>query len=322
MSAVNNHVQASLQQKYEKISLTNQFPPKTVTSRINSERDNSNLVISFSEDESSSGSDDNSETKQFKNKGSMGTIHGNRKPSTLTTGGTKMYCKAPRNINLNMSKQPSLSHTFVPTMIKNHGGYRRVDDVFSGGQGINSRNNIVNKRMDGQDHGWSLGSKKLELLDLRHQIALRENELKLRSAQLNKPSISGACRDSEALNSSQDSGRRLISKSADAAELGPREPPSKRPKVGPSYYTGRSLEQERPAARSLSPPKSLMLGSSKMNKLDHVQKASSIGATELSIARWNGQDGSVVRASREPHESKQEGNDFTICTLFFQHYLC
>lgn len=315
MSSFSNHVQASLQQKLEK----SQFPPKNVAPRIISQQDNRNLVISFSDDESSSGSDDN---KQSKNKGRIEIIQGNGKPSALTTGGPKKYCKVPRNINLNMSKQPSLSRKIVPSLIKNHGANKRGEGVLSGGQGINSRNNINNKRKEGQDFGFGLGSKQLELQDLRHQIALRESELKLRSAQLNKPSASVAFKNSEAPNSSQDSIRRLVPKSADAARSGLREPPSKRLKLGLSSYAGQRLEQGRPAARSLSPPKSLTLGSCKMNKVDNVEKASSAGVTESSIIRWKRQDGeSVMMASQDLHENKQDGNTLTIYTLFFWHDL-
>ncbi|XP_031378698.1 uncharacterized protein LOC116194112 isoform X2 [Punica granatum] len=298
LSSVSIPVQASVQQKSDKISLTNQLPPKNVAARITAPKDNNNLVISFSDDESSS-SDDNGENKQFKNEGRIGATHGIRKPSTLTTERPKKYGKVARNVNQTMAKRPSLSRTFLPSLVKNQGANRRADDL---------RSNIVNKRMEGLDLGidYGIGSKNLKLQDLRHQIALRESELKLRSAQLNRQPTSGARQESEALNSSKDSVRKL--KSADVAEIGAKVPPSKRLKVGPSSYARQSVE--RPVARSVSPPKASMLERSKAGRVDRVQKqkAPSAGMTESSTVRSKRQDSErVVVASRGPDESKQDG---------------
>ncbi|KAK4766226.1 hypothetical protein SAY87_007868 [Trapa incisa] len=303
VNSVSKHIRAPMQ--HGKSDLINQLPPKNVRSRITSQQDNRNLVISFSDDESSSGSDDN---KQSKSKGKIEIKQGNWKPSTLTTVGPKKCCKVPKNINLNVSKKASLIHKFVPSLIKNRRGNKIGEAVLLGGHVTNSRDNINKKRIEVQDVGYDLGSKQLELQDLRHQIALRESELKLRSAQLNKPSAAGASSDSEALNSVQDSIQRLVPGIVDAAQLGPREPPSKRLKLALSCYTGQNLEKGRHVARSLSPPKLLTLGSSKKNKVDNVKKATSSGVIESNSIRWKKQDGEgMMMASQDLHGNKEGG---------------
>ncbi|KAK4799179.1 hypothetical protein SAY86_024544 [Trapa natans] len=308
VSSASKHNRVHLQQKSGNSDLINQLPPKNVRSRISSQHDNRNLVISFSNDESSSGSDDD---KKSKGKSRVDMKQGNWEPSALTTGGPTKYCKVPRNINLNMSKQLSLIPKFVPSSIRNLGGKKMGGAVMVGGHGTNSRDNINNKRMEGQDVGYGLGPKQLELEDLRHQISLRESELKLKTARLNKPSAAGSFLYSEALNSTQDSIPRLVPDIADASQLRPGEPPSKRLKLAASCYSGKSIEQWRPAARSarsLSPPKSLTLGSSKKNKVDNFKKSTYADVIESSSTRCKRQDGeSVMMASQNLHENNQHG---------------
>ncbi|KAK4750205.1 hypothetical protein SAY87_027654 [Trapa incisa] len=53
VSSVSKHNRVHLQQKSGNSDLINQLPPKNVRSRISSQHDNRNLVISFSNDESS-----------------------------------------------------------------------------------------------------------------------------------------------------------------------------------------------------------------------------------------------------------------------------
>ncbi|XP_050899547.1 uncharacterized protein LOC127106286 [Lathyrus oleraceus] len=108
------------------------------------------------------------------------------------------------------------------------------------GQGSRARNfSTMNRTLASRERGRDQGavSNDNKLQDLRHQIALRESELKLKTAQLSKESALVLGRDQNAMSLKNDKTKKNIPVSSGAAQLEPKEPDRKRMKLDTIHDT-------------------------------------------------------------------------------------
>ncbi|XP_030512546.1 uncharacterized protein LOC115726702 isoform X2 [Rhodamnia argentea] len=302
----------SIQTKHEKSLGMNQVGHKPGRSGTGgSSGPNSNLVISFSDDESSSDSDEGRQDKSSEDIAKTVRMNGNQKPPTLARKTSKKLGYPTRDSKQMMSKKNPSSRTFIHPKTKNQGANNGIGSAPSIGQGSTSRSlSMLNQKLECQEHGSDhvVGSRNLELQDLRQQIALRETELKLKLAHQNKQSVFGSLRNSYSLNLNRNPGGISVTasphlpRSLDFPQLDAKEPPRKRLKVGVSSYAQRCVEQSTTAAKLCPPPKDLLLETGKMDKADHGPKPNSMNMTELSVTRCEMRDSErVVMASANLH---------------------
>lgn len=302
----------SIQTKHEKSLGMNQVGHKSGRSGTGgSSGPNSNLVISFSDDESSSDSDEGRWDKRSEDIAKTVRMNGNQKPPTLAWKTSKKLEYPTRDLKQMMSKKMPSSRTFIHPKTKNQGANNGIGSAPSIGQGSTGRSlSMLNQKLECQEHGSDhvVGSRNLELQDLRQQIALRETELKLKLAHQNKQSVLSSFRNSYGLNLNRNPGGTSVTTSAqlprsvDFPQLDAKEPPRKRLKVGVSSYAQRCDEQSTTAAKLCPPPKDLLLGTSKMDKADHGPKPNSMNMTEPSLTRCEMPDSErVAMASASLH---------------------
>ncbi|PQM42447.1 uncharacterized protein Pyn_16936 [Prunus yedoensis var. nudiflora] len=239
--------QTSVQPTSQKISDKNRIPLKSATPGWRAPLGaNDDLVIRFSDDDSDSGEKEHRIEKAMETKSHVTGVVANGKPPTSSFARSNILRQTARNVDKVMPKKMSM--------------------------------NLSRER--GYDQGVGLNSSKLQ--DLRQQIALRESELKLKSAQRTKESITHEASKSSARYS-------------DVIEREPKEPEKKRMKVGGSFSTQLSalgpqdipvakstLSSKLPAVENNNPPE--------MVKIDHGQKGIPIGPTESSIVKSKSQN--------------------------------
>uniref|UniRef100_A0A2P2M7X2 Uncharacterized protein MANES_07G113300 n=1 Tax=Rhizophora mucronata TaxID=61149 RepID=A0A2P2M7X2_RHIMU len=207
---------------------------------------NNNLVISFSDNDSASESEDNRQEMASGVKRNTANGYGKQRLPSLSSSKTSNLHKNARIVNKVTPKKLSLNRKFVSSI----SGSNRVAHSKGSGpslieQGPQIRNvYTINKTTAshprGSDQGTGLDSTKLQ--DLRQQIALREQELKIRAAQQTRESVSVSARDHGAVNLCRDASKKSVLMAVDAAVPNPREPEKKRLKVSGSYSTQLNLD--------------------------------------------------------------------------------
>lgn len=268
----NIQLQTTRQPTSQKSIKKNQLPPKSSPWTGHAGTDK-NLVISFSDDDSGS---------EFETKGNASKLDSNiKRPSSSLEKSNKLQLQQnARSSHKEMPKRPSFSRTFISSITKIPGSNSKGTRSLSLGQGPQARNvNPMNKTLASRERGRDQGavSNDNKLQDLRHQIALRESELKLKAAQQNKESPLVFGRDQNAMNLKNDTARKNTPVSSVAAQLEPKEPDRKRMKLGTSLGTPQAVgsQQEVPAVKSILPSKDSVLGNfypQERNKVDHNQK--------------------------------------------------
>jgi hypothetical protein len=219
-------------------------------------------VISFSDDDS--GSD-------IENKGTDSRLErNNKRPSSSLENSNKLQLQQnARSLHNETPKFPS-KRTFISSVTKNPSSISKGAGSWSLGQGPRARNfKSTNKTLASQERGRDQGavSNNNKLQDLRHQIALRESELKLKAAQQMKESALVLDRDPK-----NDTTRKHIP----AAQLEPKGPDRKRMKINTSHDTPQAVVgQQVPVVKSILPSKDSVCGNiypQERNKVDHNPK--------------------------------------------------
>ncbi|XP_024020478.1 uncharacterized protein LOC21409015 isoform X4 [Morus notabilis] len=256
---------------------------------------NDNLVIRFSDDDSGSDSEGCIKEKATETKSNMTGVVGNRKPPPPSQ--SKLNKKTTTSaVSKTMPKRLSLNRTFISAIAKTPGPNFISAGASSAEQGnrvrkFNSLSKNLQSRECGYDQGMNLNVSKLQ--DLRQQIALRESELKLKSAQRSKESAS--FRDDNALTVHSDATRKLGATSAKSSQIEPKEPDKKRAKVSGSYSTQLNavVPKEAGGGKSILLLKEPAMQNNNVLdtiKFDHGHKGVSLGRIESSIVKWKKQN--------------------------------
>ncbi|KAM7270403.1 hypothetical protein ACFE04_029617 [Oxalis oulophora] len=219
-------------QPYKRKNVENiQLPMKPATlGRFVPPTSDNNLVIRFSDDDSGSDIDDNREKKALNSKPRVTSMDNKRKP--LTSAAEKLNLGQNPNV---IPKKAAMARTFVSPSTKFHGVNSKVTGPIP--QQSHVRNfKIVKENSVSPDPGCGqgVGQRQSKLQDLRQQIALRESELKLKAAQLNKESVSVLCKDDIIINPTNDAARKFKSTDSPIGEMELRQPNPKRLKVSES----------------------------------------------------------------------------------------
>lgn len=314
--------QASKQPKLKKSSDKNRVPLKSATPgwRPPLGPNSNNLVIRFSDDDSGSDSEDYRQGKAVQTKGNTTVVESNRRLPAPSLAKSNQLRQTAINVNKVMPNKFSLSRAFSSPVPSMQGANSRGAGHSSVDQGSRGRNfNIPNKSLPRGEPRCdkSVGLNNSKLQDLRQQIALRESELRLKSAQQNKESASVSCRVYDVINLNSDTAGKLAATASDSVQLEPKEPDKKRLKVNgslntPPLNTGSQLEV--PVAKSSLPSK----GSASDNislqdwkKVDYSQRGLSVGRAESSIIEWKKQGDRPVAVSSEITPSKaKDGSNF------------
>ncbi|KAE7996818.1 hypothetical protein FH972_001507 [Carpinus fangiana] len=278
---------------------------------------NDNLVIRFSDDDSGSDSEEQRLVNALETKGNTTVVDGNRRVPVPSLAKSNKLRQTARNENKVMPKKLSLSRmSTTPTTtiqgVNSRGAGPSLIDQGSRGRHFTTLNKHLGSRERGSDQNVGLNNTKLQ--DLRQQIALRESELKHKSAQQNKESSSVSCRDYNAMNQNNDAARKLNA-AADSVQLEPKEPDKKRLKVSGSLSAQPSSggQREMPAAKSTLPSKGPALESISLqdwNKADCSQRGISLSRAESSIVQWKRQGDKCVAVALESIPSRaKDGAD-------------
>ncbi|GFZ14889.1 ACT domain-containing protein [Actinidia rufa] len=123
-----------------------------------------------------------------------------------------------------------------------------------------------------------------KLQDLRQQIAIRENELKLKSAQQNKEIVSGSSRDYNTTDSDNDTARKRRATSADFVPREKRDPEKKRLKLSDPHKS--QLISNVPSGNSLMEDG----GQQRINERIHRDKEIPLGKMHAGAAQQKKQD--------------------------------
>ncbi|KAK1571340.1 hypothetical protein Q3G72_015369 [Acer saccharum] len=325
-SSVDNHSRSSIQPNNQKSFEKNRvtfsgnrgwFPNST----------NNSLVISFSDDDSGSGSEDSMHGKTFEIKSDATVVKNSGRPPASSLIKSNKLRETARHVNKVMPQKLPSHRTFISSMSKARGGANSKNaGLFSVEQGSRVRNfNTLNKSLGNQERGndQEVGWKNSKLQDLRHQIALRESELKLKAAQQNKDLAVVSCTDCNAMNLSNDVARKYQSTSAHAGQSEQKEPDRKRVKVSGSYTHRPTSDGQRKiaAAKSVMPAKEPTVENSSLhdrNMVDRGQKDIPTSRVELSIAKRNKQDGKRIDVLSEhmPSAVKDVADISSSCNQF------
>lgn len=253
---------------------------------------NDNLVIRFSDDDSGSDSEGCVKEKAVETKSNLTGVVGNRKPPPPSQSRLNKQTTTSTSSKV-MPKRLSLNQTFISAIAKTPGSNFSSAGTSSVEQGYRVRKfNSISKNLPsrerGHDHGMDLNISKLQ--DLRQQIALRESELKLKSAQRNKEAAS--FRDDNAISLHSDVTRKLGATSVKSAQTEPKEPDKKRAKVGGSYSNQMSsvVPKEVQGGKSILQPAMQNNTILDMIEFDRGQKGDSGGRIESSIVTWKNQN--------------------------------
>ncbi|XP_019419369.1 PREDICTED: uncharacterized protein LOC109329917 isoform X2 [Lupinus angustifolius] len=259
------------------------LPPKfsPCTNHVDSDE---NLVISFC------GHDRGSDLEPKRNASRLGS---NIKRHSSSLEKSNKLEQSARNAPKAMPEKVPLSHTFISSISKVGGSNNKGAGSMLLGQGSRARNfNPMNKKLANQECGRDQGmiSNDNKLQDLRHKIALRESELKLKAAQQLKESASIPDRDHNAVKLKNDAARKYTLVCSEAAQLEPKEPDTKRFKLSTSYGTPQAVgsQQEVAAKKSISLSTDSTWESchpQERNKVDHSQKEIPLGRRESTIIR-------------------------------------
>lgn len=282
-------------------------------------------MISFSDDE-----DDDSES-DIETKGNASRLDSNlKRPSSSFEKSNKLQLQQnTRSLHKEMPKRSSLNRTFISSMTKNPGYNSKGAGSMSLGQGSRARNfNPMSKKFASQERGHDQGavSNVNKLQDLRHRIALRESELKLKAAQQNKESASVLGKEQKAMNLKNDTARKITPVSSGAPHLEPKEPDRKRLKLGTSNGTPQAVgnQQEAPAVKSILLSKDSIRENyypQDINKVDHSQKEIPLCGGEAAVNTSQSQPDKHLNNSLQnlPCRSR-DGKYIALSHLHLKHF--
>ncbi|GFZ14886.1 hypothetical protein Acr_24g0010760 [Actinidia rufa] len=245
------------------------------------------FVISFSDDDSGSDSEEIKRSQALETKGNALGVDANRRPPASLLPKSQTLQRTTKVEARLMPKKLSLGRTFVSSITKINGansknGGRPLTEQRSRVRNFNAPNN----RLVGQEHGVNqkthLSSSKLQ--DLRQQIAIRENELKLKSAQQNKEIVSGSSRDYNTTDSDNDTARKRRATSADFVPREKRDPEKKRLKLSDPHKS--QLISNVPSGNSLMEDG----GQQRINERIHRDKEIPLGKMHAGAAQQKKQD--------------------------------
>ena len=272
---------------------------------------NNNLVISFSDNDSGS---DSEECRQengsaLQTKGDAVTVDGNKRPTAPSVRKSEMLERTIGTETKAVPKKVPLSRKVIQwTKTKGFNSRNAGPLLIEQGSRVGNfgaLNKNLAKREREVSQGVFLNNSKLQ--DLRQQIAIRESELKLKSAQQNKEivsqqskeTVSGSCKDNNLMNLNNGTTRKSRSTSTDIQQSEPKDPNGKRLKVSGAY--SRQLNsnvddrQDVPTAKSLvglKEPTSQSSGPLDRDKTDHryCEKEIPADRTQSNIVKWKKQD--------------------------------
>lgn len=263
---------------------------------------NDNLVISFSDDDSGSDTEDHRHKKAFENKSNATRVDGNRRPPASSAVKVKNLQQTARNVSKAIPKKLSPSRTLTTT--QNHGGANSwVSRPSSVDERSRVRNFSINKNIGSLERGdQGVGLRNSKLQDLRQQIALRESELKLKAAQQNKDLVVDSFENDH------------------VGRLDKKEPDKKRLKVSGSYSHRLTTDgrQDIPATKSMVPAKEPRLEKSSLqdrNKVYRSQKDIPISRSESEIVKWDKQNGKQVHVLPENVPSVVKDGKIFVCSF-------
>ncbi|KAM7492062.1 hypothetical protein LguiA_034983 [Lonicera macranthoides] len=198
--------------------------------RKNPEKNRVPFVISFSDDDSSSESEESKKGKELETKSNTKGMDVARRPPIITLAKSQNLRQKTTNNTKVIPRKVPLSRTFVSSMTKINGPASRIGGPLPVEQRSRVTNfNTLNKIKAGKGQNIHLNSSKLQ--DLRQLIAIRENELKLKATQQNKETISDSFKDYNVVNLSNDTARICQENSAEFLQFEQKEPEKKRLKV-------------------------------------------------------------------------------------------
>ncbi|XAR66309.1 hypothetical protein NMG60_11012493 [Bertholletia excelsa] len=218
------------------------------------------FVISFSDDDSGSDSEEFRQPKAPEIKGNTYTpvVEGNRRLHSSSVTKSHLSQSTTRNKSRVIPRKVPLSRTFVPSITKISGANSKNRAHSS--LELRSRDRkfaTLNKKPVGLENGGNqnMHLNSNELQDLRQQIAIREKELKLKSVQQNGGTVSGSSRDHILAESSNGGARKCRATSADSILFEAKEPDKKRLKVNEPYPTRKisDIQKQKPPVKTVFP---------------------------------------------------------------------
>ncbi|KAL7228845.1 hypothetical protein ACSBR2_007518 [Camellia fascicularis] len=255
------------------------------------------FVISFSDDDSGSDSEEFRHPKASETKGNAQGMDGNRRPHTSAVPESQILQRTTRNESRVMPRKVSLSRTFVSSMTKINGPNSRNGQSLVEQRARFRISNTLNKKLADREHGGNqnmhLNSSKLQ--DLRQKIAIREKELKLKSAQQNKETVSGTSKDHNLMESDIDAVRDCRATSADFVLFETKQPDKKRPKLNESHQSQliSDVQQQMRPAQSVLPSERSMLkngGEQIINEHSHRDRETPLGTMHTGAAQQKKKD--------------------------------
>ncbi|KAM5556297.1 hypothetical protein ABKV19_023939 [Rosa sericea] len=317
-SSADIQCQISKQPTSQKSNDANRVPLKPATPGWRPPRahsgPNNNLVISFSDDDSQSDSEEKErgKVKALQTKSNMARGNANGRPPISSLAKPNKLGQPARNVNKVMPKKLSMNRTFITSMANIRGVNSRDSVPSSVEQGSRAGNfNSMNKNIVNRERGY-------ELQDLRQQIALKEtelklkeSELKLKSAQRTKESVT--CKDENAKGLHRDGAGKYSTGYSDGMQIEPKEPDKKRIKVSGAFSTQLTAlsPQELPVAKPLLPSKTPAMEDNTQldaSKIDNLQKENQVRPTESSIVKWqNPNDKHVAGMLGNIHTGLKDG---------------
>ncbi|XP_034704624.1 uncharacterized protein LOC117928737 [Vitis riparia] len=311
-TSIDIQARTSIQPNYHKGFEKNRVPFKSGSSGwYGPPGSNNNLVISFSDNDSGSDSEEYGQEKAstLETKGDTVRVDGNKRTPASSVRKSEMLERTTGTETKMVPKKVPLSRRFIQST-KAKGFNSRNTGPLLIEQGSRVGNfSALNKNLAKRDRevtqGVFLNNSKLQ--DLRQQIALRESELKLKSAQQNKEivsqqnkeTVSGSCKDNNSMNLNNSTTGKSRSTSIDIQQLEPKEPDGKRLKVSGTYsrQINSNLDDRHdvPAAKSLlglKEPASQSSGLLDRDKIDrsYCEKEVPANRTQSSIVKWKKQD--------------------------------
>ncbi|KAF8396756.1 hypothetical protein HHK36_018386 [Tetracentron sinense] len=308
---------SSAKQNYRKRFQKNPVPSKSgsihTPGRFVHPGISSNLVISFSDDDSGSDSEEYKSERPLERTGGTLGVDDYKRPPASSKPKPEMLRQAANNQMQMMPKKVSRSRTFISSINKIHGANSKssVSSLVEQGSHFRnfdllSRTSAIRERESSQC--VDLNNSKLE--SLRQQIAIRENELKLqlKSVQQNKETVSSSYSEYTGTTLNNDTASKGKPTNADAVQLAPNGQDRKRRKLDEPYSSKLNsdgqLQIPRPATKSMAELKMPLLEYSDANDTNMVacgqcSKEISVSTTKPSIEKRKRQDDEQVPVSSE-----------------------
>jgi len=234
---------------------------------------NSNLVISFSDD------DDSGSDEERRCKTAQATIrrpqvaNSSKRPPALPHVKPDTARRTAKNEGKVATKQMALNRTFISSMTKIHGSNVKGSGPLAERNSWPKNSNVTGRILPSQggfNKHMDFSSNKLQ--DLRQQIAMRENELKLKKVQKSKENVSEPCRDIDVTGHSKVSSKKIRTMSTDG-QTDTEEPDAKRLKLGQNSCCRQSSRGHQ--------DKSFVLAPLNDNVAGHVHDVKKIGQKGL-----------------------------------------